>query len=172
MESFLRSIEYNDTGTIDLSPQMKWLTKKLDAIIGDFKSAESSADSAREYTTISVLEILDASENVKRQQARLQPAKDLGQKLVNQARGELSTSQREAADTRKSLADTKQALKDSEYSAVELRAEKASLESAVKEVREKIQEADRDVKRQKKKSKAFSWVSNIDADIPIATLLR
>jgi chromosome segregation ATPase len=171
MESFLTSIEYNDTSSIDLSPQMNWLTKKLDAIIGDFKSAESSADAAREYTTNSVLEILDASEIVKRQEARLKPAKDLGHRLANQARAELSESQIEAANTRKSLADTRKAVNDSESRVAELRTEKASLESAVEEVRKAIQEADKEVRRHKQKSKAFSWVSNINAERALRTLL-
>jgi chromosome segregation ATPase len=161
MQSFLKAIEYSDQkpSSVDLSPQMNWLSSNLALIAGDFQTAESRADSALNHCTAYHYQVKDVGQDVETQKTKLDSAQQEGERLTSEVQEKLSSSQLLMEQTQSRIRDKENEIKAKTQRVSSLRSQKETMEATIRTKQAEISRANAKAERKKDKGAALGFVS-------------
>jgi len=160
MQSCLWQIEYySDTSTLDLTPQMTWLSTRLGEIVSDFEAAQSCAETAIYYVNDYTYKVLDVGQEVEASRSQLTEAEADGEILAQEAQEELSLSERLLAATQAKIVDKEREISTKTSEANAKRQRKTQLDGEIADKNRRIREAEAKVEKKKDRA-AISGVSS------------
>ncbi|KAK3374693.1 hypothetical protein B0H63DRAFT_255503 [Podospora didyma] len=132
MRSYLAEIEYTTTGkpetTVNMNPQVRWLSKSLDSIVASLGEAHSSAGRALKVTEEYTYSVLDVGQTVQVQTTQLNECHSKAQGAMSQAQSSLSFSEQMLRETQARVSAKESEIWTKTREADEKRSKKTQLE--------------------------------------------
>jgi hypothetical protein len=161
MQSCLSQIGYyhsDPASSLDLAPQMTWLSTRLAEIVNEFEIAQSCAETAIYYVNDYTYKVLDVGQEVEASRSQLTEAEVDGEILVREAQEELSLSERLLAATQAKITDKEREISAKTTEANAKRQKKTQLDGEIADNNRRIREAEAKVEKKKDRA-AISGVS-------------
>ncbi|KAM7218897.1 hypothetical protein V8F06_005777 [Rhypophila decipiens] len=138
--------------TVDMKPQMGWLHKSLDSVVGSFGEAQNAAGRALRCTTECSYRVLDVGQEVEKNREQLSDYQRQARALANQASSSLRSSETLLREGREQIGEKEAEIRRKTSEAAALRERKRKLEKEIPQKEAEIREAER--QRQSKKEDA------------------
>jgi hypothetical protein len=169
VQPFLATIEYGDPSSIDLSPQMNWLSTHLGFIVGKLQTAESRADSALSYAQTYRYQFKDVGQTVEMNKTELGLSQKNSEGLASEAKSQLRESELLMEQTQSKIRNKENEISRKAIRASLLRLRTQELESEIETTRSAISTAEREAERKKENGTAVGVVCKPALSPPYGT---
>jgi predicted RNase H-like nuclease (RuvC/YqgF family) len=154
MHSYLSQIEYTTKPetTVDMAPQISWLSTSLDSIVASLGGAQASADRALLCTTQYTYLVLDVGQEVEAESDRLNEFQSQAKGMASQAESLLSLSEEMLRQTQAKVRAKEEEIRIKRREVNEKRNRKKRLQREISQKNTQIAETER--RRNSKKEDA------------------
>ena len=154
VKTLLKAIENESPDSVDLEPQLSWLSPKVEAVVDRFKTAESHADAAIEHAMSGQSQIIDVGQRVEVNKSQLELAQLEGERLASDAESQLRTSERQMEDAQARIEAKEREIQRKTWQASSLRTQKTEFEEEAASKRRAAANAELEAKKNKA---AYAW---------------
>lgn len=138
VNSFMKLIDFRQPGTVDLNPQINWLSGSIATILSDFETANTKANSAMIKTMTYQNSVNDVGHDVARKQRELEEAHSNGQVLAKVAESQLAQSEKLVREAEASVKQKTEEIENKRAQASALRSKLPGYESQMKEKNQEL----------------------------------